>query len=120
MVLTAADCVDLGIADSVVPEPPDGAHSSPQQAADYLSYAVMREFAQITRMSTGRLLRERHRKFRRMGELSEFSQEAMNHEVDVLLNIAHPTAPAGRGRRNRRKEGALEVAELEAEVIAPD
>ena len=120
MVLTAADCVDLGIADSVVPEPPDGAHSSPQQAAEYLRYAVMREFAQITRMSTGRLLRERHRKFRRMGELSEFSQEAMNHEVDVLLNIAQPIAQAGRRRRNRRKEGALEVEEVEAEVIAPD
>lgn len=120
MVLTAADCVDLGIADSVVPEPPDGAHSSPQQAAEYLRYAVMREFAQITRMSTSRLLRERHRKFRRMGELSEFSQEAMNHEVDVLLNIAQPTAQAGRRRRNRRKEGAVEVEEVEAEVIAPD
>ena len=120
MVLTAADCVDLGIADSVVPEPPDGAHSSPQQAAEYLRYAVMREFAQITRMSTGRLLRERHRKFRRMGELSEFSQEAMNREVDVLLNIAQPTAQVDRGRRNRRKESALEVEEVEAEVIAPD
>ena len=120
MVLTAADCVDLGIADSVVPESPDGAHSSPQQAAEYLRYAVMREFAQITRMSTGRLLRERHRKFRRMGELSEFSQEAMNREVDVLLNIAQPTAQADRGRRNRRKESALEVEEVEAEVIAPD
>ena len=118
MVLTATDCVGLGIADSVVPEPPDGAHSSPQQAAEYLRYAVMREFSQITRMSTGRLLRERHRKFRRMGELSEFSQEAMNHEVDVLLKIAQPTAPTGRGRRNRRQEGGLEAEEVE--VIAPD
>ena len=120
MVLTAADCVDLGIADSVVPEPPDGAHSSPQQAAEFLRYAVMREFAQITRMSTSRLLRERHRKFRRMGELSEFSQEAMNHEVDVLLNISQPTSKADQRRRNRRKEGVLELEEVEAEVIAPD
>ncbi len=120
MVLTAADCVDLGIADSVVPEPPDGAHSSPQQAAEFLRYAVMREFAQITRMSTSRLLRERHRKFRRMGELSEFSQEAMNHEVDVLLNIAQPTSKADQRRRNRRKEGVLELEEVDAEVIAPD
>ena len=120
MVLTAADCVDLGIADSVVPEPPDGAHSSPQQAAEFLRYAVMREFAQITRMSTSRLLRERHRKFRRMGELSEFSQEAMNHEVDVLLNIAQPTSQSDQRRRNRRKEGVLELEEVDAEVIAPD
>ena len=120
MVLTAADCVDLGIADSVVPEPPDGAHSSPQQAAEFLRYAVMREFAQITRMSTSRLLRERHRKFRRMGELSEFSQEAMNHEVDVLLNIAQPTSQSDQRRRNRRREGVLELEEVDAEVIAPD
>ena len=59
----------------------------PQQAAEYLRKTLVNEFARVTRLSSGKLLQERYRKFRKMCELSQFSQEAMNHEVELLLLV---------------------------------
>ena len=114
MVLTASDCMELGIVDDVVPEPEDGAQANPQLAAEYLRAAMVKEFARMARLSSSKLLRERYRKFRRMGELSEFSREAMNQEVELLLNIAQQPISRNRGKKARKE------APVESEVIAPD
>ena len=114
MVLTASDCMELGIVDDVVPEPEHGAQANPQQASEYLRAAMVKEFARMGRLSLSKLLRERYRKFRRMGELSEFSREAMNQEVELLLNIAQQ--PVSRSRRRKAQKGTP----VESEVIAPD
>ena len=88
LMLTAPDCLELAIIDTVVPEPEQGAHTDPREAAQLLKTSLVQEFAQLSRLSPGKLLRGRYRKFRRMGELSSHSQEAMNREIELLMNLS--------------------------------
>ena len=87
LMLTAQDCVDLGIADLVIPEPVGGSHLDPRAAGAALQGAVMRELSKLVKTSQGRLMKRRYGKFRRMGEASEYSQEAMTREVELLMSI---------------------------------
>ena len=87
LLLTAHDCVDLGIADEVIPEPEGGSHLDPRQAGMALQGIVMRELGKLNKMSQGKLLKRRYSKFRRMGEASDYSQEAMTREVELLMSI---------------------------------
>ena len=87
LMLTAQDCVDLGIADVVIPEPEGGSHLDPRAAGTALQGAVLRELSKLVKTSQGRLMKRRYGKFRRMGEASEYSQEAMTREVELLMSI---------------------------------
>ena len=87
LMLTAQDCVDLGIADLVIPEPEGGSHLDPRAAGAALQGAVIRELSKLVKTSQGRLMKRRYGKFRRMGEASEYSQEAMTREVELLMSI---------------------------------
>ena len=87
LMMTARDCQELGIIDQIVPEPVGGSHHDPRQAATDLEYSIYRHLAEINRVSTGKLLKNRHRKFRQMGELNPFAHEAMQQEVSALLRM---------------------------------
>ena len=87
LMLTAQDCVDLGIADMVIPEPESGSHLDPRAAGTALQAAIMKELNKLVKTSQGRLMKRRYGKFRRMGEASEYSQEAMTREVELLMSI---------------------------------
>ena len=87
LMLTAHDCVELGIADKVIPEPEDGSHLDPRAASAALQGGIMRELSRLGKMSQGKLMKRRYTKFRRMGEVSEYSQEAMTREVELLMSI---------------------------------
>ena len=119
LMLTAPDCLALGIIDAVVPEPQFGAQASPKEATLSLQISVMREFAQLSRLSQGKLLKQRYRKFRQMGELSPYSLEAMNQEVELLIKISSDP-------RRRRKSGRAakqlfpQEPATEAQVSASD
>ena len=65
--LTAADCVELGVVDLLVPEPKGGAHTDPDEAARQLKRFISNELAQLQGASASRLVRARYDKFRRMG-----------------------------------------------------
>jgi len=57
-------------------------------------------------------LKKRYRKFRRMGEESGHSQEAMSREVELLMSITSDDASPGRpSRKQRRKSREGETAE---------
>ncbi len=100
LMLTAHDCVELGIADRVIPEPDGGSHLDPRAAGTALQGGILRELNQLSRMSQGKLLKRRYTKFRRMGEASEYSQEAMTREVELLMSItAGERIPARAPRR---------------------
>ncbi len=121
LMLTSGDCLELGIADVVVPEPEGGAHLNPKEAANSLQLVILQQLAELTRLSPGKLLKRRYQKFRRMGEGSSFSQEAMNREVDLLMSISASSDQANRnGRSQRRRKGGEEVAVTEAEAAASD
>ncbi len=109
LMLTAHDCVELGIADRVIPEPDGGSHLDPRAAGTALQGGILRELNQLSKMSQGKLLKRRYTKFRRMGEASEYSQEAMTREVELLMSItAGERIPA---RVPRRKASDTEPHE---------
>ena len=114
LMLTAHDCLELGIADQVVPEPEGGAHVDPREASAILQTAILTNIVQLSKMSQGKLLKKRYKKFRRMGEGSGHSQEAMNREVNLLMSITSGDAPPERpSRKQKRKGRAEEPAEVQ-------
>jgi len=119
LMLTAHDCLELGIADEVVPEPAGGSHVDPREAASVLQAAILTNVVQLSKMSQGKLLKKRYQKFRRMGEGSGHSQEAMNREVNLLMSISSGDAPPERPSRKQKKKGRAEES-AEAPVSADD
>ena len=104
--LTASDCMELGIVDEVVAEPERGAHSDPQQAARALGDAIARQLAVLRGTSTKKLVKNRYKKFRRMGEYTTHSKEAVRTEVSLLQNIVIKEAEEtpSKGKRKKAKK----------------
>ena len=119
LMLTAHDCLELGIADEVVPEPDGGSHVDPHKASTVLQTAILTNLFQLSKMSEGKLLKKRYKKFRRMGEGSGHSQEAMNREVNLLMSITSGDEPPERPSRKRRKRSRTEEP-AEAQVSSDD
>jgi acetyl-CoA carboxylase alpha subunit len=63
----AAHCLELGVVDAIVPEPPGGAHTDHDAAAELLAGALGEALAEIESLDPGERRRARHRKFRDMG-----------------------------------------------------
>ena len=114
LMLTAHDCLELGIADGVVAEPEGGAHTNPREAANVLQLAIMKHLAELSKLSQGKLLKRRYQKFRRMGEGSNYSQDAMAREVEMLMNISSDGTRRRVSRSQKKK--TPEDASAEAPV----
>ena len=82
--LTAHECQELGIVDAVVAEPPEGAHVNPNETARHLKDALEDELAALTARSSKRILSDRRRKFRNMGEYSSHFRVALSREASTL------------------------------------
>ncbi|MBI4491979.1 MAG: acetyl-CoA carboxylase, carboxyltransferase subunit beta [Chloroflexi bacterium] len=82
--LTAYDCQQLGVVDMVVPEPDGGAHHDPDYAALQLRNHLLPALVELRKVPPRRLVEERYRKFRRMGEHHSYFREAVAQEVDEL------------------------------------
>jgi acetyl-CoA carboxylase carboxyl transferase subunit alpha len=65
--LTAPDLLGLGLIDGIIPEPGEGAHTDPDNAADALRLMLRIGLAELTGMSEQQLIDDRYEKFRRMG-----------------------------------------------------
>ncbi len=65
--MTAPDLLELGIIDGIVPEPPGGAHTDPDQAAEALRVTLREALAALSGMTSHQLIDDRYQKFRRMG-----------------------------------------------------
>jgi acetyl-CoA carboxylase carboxyl transferase subunit beta len=66
--LTAIDCLMLGVIDNIVPEPEAGAHQDPDYAALLLRNFLLEALVELRKIGSGKLVDERYRKFRRMGQ----------------------------------------------------
>ncbi|MCH8225353.1 MAG: acetyl-CoA carboxylase carboxyl transferase subunit beta [Chloroflexi bacterium] len=119
LMLTSRDCVELGIADQIVPEPKGGSHTDVKEAASLLLAAVYKQLTALSKLSESKLLKRRYQKFRRMGERSTYSQEAMNREVELLMNITSGTRRRSRVARGQRKRTSGEESH-EAQVSAAE
>ncbi len=128
LMLTARDCMELGIVDQVVPEPEGGAHLNPKEAANSLQIVILQQLAELAKLSPSKLAKRRYHKFRHMGEGSSFSQEAMNREVELLMSISgspyRTTSGNGRSQRRRTDEKTVDtpqqVAAADVEAAASD
>jgi acetyl-CoA carboxylase carboxyl transferase subunit alpha len=69
--LTAPDLVELGIADEIIPEPAGGAHSNPEAASNQVRDVLLRNLAELKKLSPRQLLDQRYDKFRAMGIYKE-------------------------------------------------
>jgi acetyl-CoA carboxylase carboxyl transferase subunit alpha len=63
----AAHCLELGVIDGVVPEPPGGAHENPDVAAALLGESLGIVLDEVKKRDSEARRRERSQKFRRMG-----------------------------------------------------
>ena len=97
--LTAHDCRDLEIIDTVVPEPPGGAHTNPDEAARQLRRILVSELATLQSKSTKKMLNERYKKYRNIGEYSSHFSAAIAREVSTLRGLVSTGVRriAGRG-----------------------
>ena len=110
--LTANDCRELEIIDVVVAEPPEGAHVNPNETAQHLKAALEEEMAALKARSTKRILRDRYRKFRKMGEYSSHFRVALSREASTLQGYVAQGVRLIR-RRPRRRAALPEGEERE-------
>jgi acyl-CoA carboxylase subunit beta len=80
--ITAADCQRLGVVDVIVPEPEGGAHQDPDFAAALLRDTLLHELSKIIERSPEKLVRDRYKKFRRMGQHNTHFREMMAREAN--------------------------------------
>jgi acetyl-CoA carboxylase carboxyl transferase subunit alpha len=65
--LSAPDMLGLGLIDGIIPEPPDGAHENPDEAARLLKDQLLRSLVELSALSDAEVIQKRYEKFRRMG-----------------------------------------------------
>jgi acetyl-CoA carboxylase carboxyl transferase subunit alpha len=63
----AAHCLELGVVDGIVPEPPEGAHTDHDEAARLLAASLQEALQAVESLDPEERRRARHRKFRTMG-----------------------------------------------------
>jgi len=65
--IAAPDLLELGMIDRIVPEPPGGAHSDHDKAAEILGKEIIAELERLTKIAPDKLLENRLEKYRKMG-----------------------------------------------------
>ena len=117
--VTARDCQELGIVDLVVREPPGGAHTNPDEAARQLRRVLLQELAALQSMSKRRLLGERYKKFRKMGEYSSHFRAAITREMNALQGrLSTSVRRIARRRGGKPEEPAEELADAQESQLA--
>jgi len=79
--MTAPDLLALGLIDGIVPEPGEGAHSDPDQAAESLRLTLRSALAELSRQTPQQLIDGRYDKFRRMGSFFSETGAALKKHV---------------------------------------
>ena len=86
--LTARGCMELGIVDQIVQEPPGGAHANPDEAARYLRRTLLEELAELQSKKRPSFALGRRKKFRNMGEYSSSFRSTISRDVSRLQGLA--------------------------------
>jgi acetyl-CoA carboxylase carboxyl transferase subunit alpha len=71
MRITAKDNLELGLCDEVVPEPPGGAHTAYDAAANFLADALEKNLSELEKKAVAELLNGRYTKFRNIAQYFE-------------------------------------------------
>ena len=65
--ITAADCLELGVIDEIIPEPPCGAHRDADTTCRSLDAALERHLGELAGMSPSQLRADRYERYRALG-----------------------------------------------------
>jgi acetyl-CoA carboxylase carboxyl transferase subunit alpha len=65
--ISAPDLLEFGVIDEIVPEPPGGAHTAPDEAAHILGAAIERHLGRLCKRAPAELRMARERKFAAIG-----------------------------------------------------
>ncbi len=71
MRITAADLIEFGLVDEVLPEPLGAAHRDPQQAADVIRNAILRTLEELDQLTAEQLVEHRARRIAGFGQFKE-------------------------------------------------
>jgi acetyl-CoA carboxylase carboxyl transferase subunit beta len=82
--LTATACLESGLVDGVVPEPPGGPQADLPTAARLLKRALLRALAGLPRDNPDRLLHQRYKRYRRLGEYTSYFRATLERELTLL------------------------------------
>jgi len=104
--LTAPDLLRLGVIDSIVPEPPGGAHTDPEAAAATLRRHLVAALREVCRLSRRRLLDRRYRKYRQMGQVGGPWRELLRGLQDLLEAVEQRLQRRGPGGEVKTEPGA--------------
>ncbi|MGH2558181.1 MAG: carboxyl transferase domain-containing protein [Thermomicrobiales bacterium] len=85
--LTARDCHRLGVVDVIVPEPSPGAHADPDFAATQVKLAILQALDELAGVGPRRLLDDRARKVRYLGQTTPAGREAARLELRELQEL---------------------------------
>ncbi len=88
MRMTAADQLELGVIDRILPEPSEGAHTDHDATAATIKTALLEELGSLASQPTEQLLAARYARLRRLGAYNELGAAA-----------AEPVAPPSLQRR---------------------
>jgi len=103
--LTAFDCKELGVVDTVVPEPEGDAHADPDEAARLLRNSILRELLEIQQVPRRKLVKDRYKKLRSMGEYTSHFRSAVSKEVTELQELLQRGVSKLRQRFSTPEEG---------------
>jgi acetyl-CoA carboxylase carboxyl transferase subunit alpha len=74
--LTAADNLELGLIDEVVPEPLGGAHKEPEAAYAAVKKRILQDLIHFQGIKTKKMIEKRIEKFTQLGVYTEWQEEA--------------------------------------------
>lgn len=102
--LTSADLLRLRVVDRVVPEPPGGAHSDPDRAAQLVRDHLVDALRELATLPQRGRLRARYRRYRHVGQVGAYWKVALQEELEELregvarrLRRARPAKPQESG-----------------------
>jgi len=72
--ITAADCMDLGVIDELVPEPLGGAHRYQEQSIHSIGDAIRRHLNELLALEPQALADDRYDRFRKMGKMTQVEE----------------------------------------------
>src|SRR3954447_9716707 len=73
MRMSAQDQQALGVVDEVIPEPPGGAHTDPEETGRRLKVAIVRELDRLVTIPPDVLVEQRYRRYRSIGAFEEIA-----------------------------------------------
>jgi len=80
------------VVDAIVPEPENGAHVDPDYAALLLRGEIISSLTELRKRDARRLVEERWRKFRRMGEFHRLVEAAEGQRAEALRSAMRRAA----------------------------